>query len=126
MAANVNLTKLVHSSNDDEDENGDNEAGDGNDKKTDEYETSPTTSPREQEQEKKKRKTSLEDGKLVDDEERKEGRVSFEIYKLYIKAGYGPCLLASFLFIALIYLIFENTLDVYWLAYWSNSIAEDG
>merc|ERR1719411_639845 len=75
---------------------------------------------------KKERKTSLEDGKLVDDEERKEGRVSFAIYKLYIKAAYGPFLLAAFLTIALIYLFFESFMDVYWLAYWSDSIREDG
>jgi len=74
----------------------------------------------------KHRRASADDGKLCDAEERREGRVDRAIYALYVRAGYGPLLLAAFLSVALIYLIFENTLDVYWLAHWADAIAEDG
>merc|ERR1719242_1530832 len=121
-AANINLTKLVAHPEDTEDESTDDQKEDGELDSPKALSRASSTGG----DTKKERKTSLEDGKLVDDEERKEGRVSFAIYKLYVKAAYGPFLLAAFLTIALFYLFFESFMDVYWLAHWSDSIREDG
>eukprot|EP01083_Nonionella_stella_P070803 189645_1 len=63
-------------------------------------------------------------GKLIDDEERNGGRVSFNVYLHYATFAYGPLLFISFLFVALVYMIFENNLRVYWLATWSNSTSK--
>ena len=70
---------------------------------------------------KQSEKTNKNDGKLMDDEERRNGRVSKSIYKLFAAKAYGKCLFISMVVSVGMYMVFENLLPVQWLAVWGNA-----
>eukprot|EP00486_Rosalina_sp_Unknown_P006558 CAMPEP_0201569972 /NCGR_PEP_ID=MMETSP0190_2-20130828/11975_1 /ASSEMBLY_ACC=CAM_ASM_000263 /TAXON_ID=37353 /ORGANISM="Rosalina sp." /LENGTH=1205 /DNA_ID=CAMNT_0047992963 /DNA_START=715 /DNA_END=4335 /DNA_ORIENTATION=- len=123
--AKVNLTKFIVHKNEDDEENKEDE-----DEEEENALLGSPKSPRRQkstESEKSSASKSKDDGKkkgkdgkLVDDEERGKGDVSFAVYWLYVKAAGGVSLFLMYIFFLASY-YGCNTIATFWLAFWSDA-----